>query len=66
VDDHELGEARLAKESMVDVEEVHHLDGERLLLEAVWLAEGDVEPDTSERHDLLPRNDPVEQRPAGA
>jgi hypothetical protein len=50
-DDHELGEAWPAKESMLDAGEVHHLKSEWLLLEVVRLAEG---------HGLLPRDDPVE------
>jgi hypothetical protein len=39
---------------MVDVGEVHHLEGEWLVLEVVWLAEGGVEPDAPEGHDFVP------------
>jgi hypothetical protein len=53
-DGHELGKAWPGEEGMVDAEEVHHLEGEWLLSEVVWLAKGDIEPDTSEGHGLLP------------
>jgi hypothetical protein len=39
---------------MVDAREVHHLEGEWLLMELVWLAEGDIEPDAPEEHSFLP------------
>ena len=51
---------------MVDAGEVNHLEGEWLLAEVVWLAEGDVEPDTLEGHDFVSWHDPIERRPAGA
>jgi hypothetical protein len=42
---------------VVDTREVHHLEGERLLLEVDRLAEGDVEPNVPEGHDFLPWDD---------
>jgi hypothetical protein len=42
---------------MVDAEEFNHLEGEWLLQEVVWLAEGDVEPDALEGHGFLSRDD---------
>jgi hypothetical protein len=64
-DDHELGEAWLTEEGVVDAGEVNHLKGEWLLAEVVRLAKGDVEPDAPEGHDFLPRHDPIERRLAG-
>ena len=65
-DSHELGEARLAQESMVDTREVDHLEGEWLLAEVVQLAKGDIELDAPEGHDFLPWHDPIEWRLARA
>ena len=65
-DDHELGEARLTKEGMVDAKEVNHLEGEWLLVEVVRLAEGDTEPDVLKGYHFLPRHDPIEWRLARA
>ena len=59
-DGHELGKARSIEEGVVDAREVDDLEGERLLAEVVWLAEGDVEPDVPEGHGFLPRDDPIE------
>ena len=53
-DGHELYEARLTQESVVDAGEVDHLEGEWLLAEVVWLAEGDAEPDAPKGHGFLP------------
>ena len=53
-DNHELGEAWLALEGMVDAREVDHLEGERLLAEVVRLAKGDAKPDALEGHRFLP------------
>ena len=60
-DDHELGEARLTEEGMVDAEEVNHLEGEWLLAEVVRLAEGDIESNVPKGHGFLPWHDPIEQ-----
>jgi hypothetical protein len=59
-DGHELGEARLTKEGVVDTREVDNLKGKWLLADVVRLAEGDVEPDAPEGHDFLPWHNPVE------
>ena len=45
---------------MVDSEEVDNLEGEGLLVEVVWLAKGDVEPNAPEGHIFLPRHDLIE------
>jgi hypothetical protein len=55
---HELGEAWPTQESMVDVREVDHLEGDQLLLEVVRLAEGDVELDAPEGIVFFPRTIP--------
>ena len=65
-DDHEHGEARSIEDCVVDAGEVNDLKGEWLLVEIVWLAKGDIEPDASKGYDFLPRHDPVEWRLAGA
>jgi hypothetical protein len=39
---------------VVDARKVDHVKGERLLVEVVRLAEGDVEPDVPEGHGILP------------
>jgi hypothetical protein len=39
---------------MVDIREVDHLKGKRLLAEVVRLVEGEDEPDVLEGHDFLP------------
>jgi hypothetical protein len=44
---------------MVDAREVDDLEGEQLLVEVVWLVEGDDEPDASEGHGYLPQHDPM-------
>jgi hypothetical protein len=44
-DGHELGEAQATEEGVVDAREVNDLEGDCLLAEVVWLAEGNVEPD---------------------
>jgi hypothetical protein len=62
--DHELGEARSTKQGMVDTEEVNDLKGEWLLLEVVWLAKGDDEPDAPKGYGL-PQHDPIEWYLAG-
>ena len=59
-DNHELGEAWLAQEGIVNAGEVDHLEGEWLIAEVVRLAKGDAEPNASEGHCFLPRDDPVE------
>ena len=51
---------------MVDTREVDHLEGERLLVKVVCLAEGDVEPDVLEGHNFLSQDDPIGRRLAGA
>ena len=39
---------------MVDTGEVDDLKGEWLLVEVVWMAKGDIEPDALEGHSFLP------------
>jgi hypothetical protein len=51
---------------MVDTKEVDHLEGEWLLAEVFWLAEGGVEPDAPKGNNFLPRDDPIEWSLAGA
>jgi hypothetical protein len=65
-DGHELGEAWLAEESMVNTGEVHHLKGEHLLPKVIRLAEGDIELDAPEGHNFLSRDNPVERHLAEA
>lgn len=38
---------------MVGAREVHHLEGEWLLLEVIWLAKRDIEPDAPKEHSFL-------------
>ena len=45
---------------MIDTREVDDLEGEWLLAEVVWLAEGDIEPDAPKGHDFHPWHDPIE------
>jgi hypothetical protein len=47
---------------VVYAREVHHLQGEQLLLEVVRLPEGAIEPVVPEGHSFLPRNVSVERR----
>jgi hypothetical protein len=59
-DNHELGEAWSIEEGMVDTGEINALKGEGLLMEVVWLAEGDIEPDAPEGHCFLHWHNPIE------
>jgi hypothetical protein len=60
-DNHELGEAWLAEEGILDTRKVDDLEGEWFLAEVVRLAEGDVEPDVPEGYSFLPWHNPVER-----
>jgi hypothetical protein len=51
----------LTEQGVVDAGKGNDLKGERLLVEVVLLAEGDVEPDVPEGDDFLPRHDPIER-----
>ena len=48
------------EEGVVDAMEVNYLEGEWLLAEVVWLAEGDIEPDAPKGHDFHPWHNPIE------